>query len=227
LARWDVGVIERRLLSADNYRLQQTEVQLPSGRTTGYGLGVFVYRAGDHRVIGHNGIMPGFLAENRIYPDDGAAVVVLVNAGTGYAGPATMIADELERIAIPDLPVPPAQQQQRRRPAPETANSETTRIARGLVDQLRSGRLDDARLTPDAAADLAANLADYQASLASLGDPASFTLLNRGGNDDWDASIHEARWPDRRLLITMFRDASGQVSEFQIIQPDWPDPYLP
>lgn len=162
LARWDVAVIEQRLLSPVSYRLQQTDVALPSGRTTGYGLGVYVHRVGEHRVIAHNGIAPGFQAENRIYPDDRAAVVVLVNAGDGYAAPARGIADDLERVVLPKLAPPPTEL--RSRPIPEAQNAETTRTARQLFDQLRGGRLDVALLTADSAADLTATLADYQGS---------------------------------------------------------------
>jgi CubicO group peptidase (beta-lactamase class C family) len=214
LARWDIAVIERRLLSVDSYRLQQTDVALPSGQTTGYGLGVYVRRVGEHRVIAHNGLAPGFQAENRIYPDDRAAIVVLVNAGDGYAAPAVVIGDDLARIVLPDLPDPTPEK--RSRPTPETRNAE-----------LRSGRVDGARLTADAVADLTPSVADYQTSLSPLGEPSSFLLLDRFANDGWDVSIHEARWRDRRLLVTMYRDASGKVAEFRVIQPDWPDPFLP
>ena len=68
-------------------------------------------------MISHGGAMSGYLAHNRVYPDDGAAIVVLTNGDFGSAQ--TQIADRIANLIFPD--------------AGETA------AARALFDQLRAG----------------------------------------------------------------------------------------
>jgi CubicO group peptidase (beta-lactamase class C family) len=53
----------------------------PDRRIPGMGLGFLRGREGDHRTIGHDGIMSGFLSQMDIAPDDDIGVVVLANTG--------------------------------------------------------------------------------------------------------------------------------------------------
>jgi Beta-lactamase len=50
-------------------------------RLPGMGLGFLLGQEGDRRTVGHDGIVPGFLSEMLIAPDDGVGVVVLGNTG--------------------------------------------------------------------------------------------------------------------------------------------------
>lgn len=53
----------------------------PDPRLPGMGLGFLLGREGDRRTAGHDGIVPGFLSEVLLAPDDGTGVVVLANTG--------------------------------------------------------------------------------------------------------------------------------------------------
>jgi CubicO group peptidase (beta-lactamase class C family) len=79
LARWDISLIEQKLLKPSSYRELETEVRLKSGLGTRYGLGVFMGMEGGHRAVSHGGEVSGFTAENVVFPDDGVAVVALSN----------------------------------------------------------------------------------------------------------------------------------------------------
>ena len=50
-------------------------------RLPGMGLGFLLGQEGDRRTVGHDGIVPGFLSEMLLAPDDGVGVVVLGNTG--------------------------------------------------------------------------------------------------------------------------------------------------
>ncbi|MFN2579443.1 MAG: serine hydrolase, partial [Pyrinomonadaceae bacterium] len=53
-----------------------------------YGLGVSVNSQGGHRALAHGGEVSGFTAQNVVFPDDRAAVVVLTNQdAASAAGP--------------------------------------------------------------------------------------------------------------------------------------------
>ena len=79
LARWDISIINRSLLSESSYRALETETLLTSGVGTRYGLGVDVELESQRRKLAHGGEVVGFTADNVIYPDDRTAIVVLVN----------------------------------------------------------------------------------------------------------------------------------------------------
>ena len=85
LAKWDISLINRSLLQPASYRELETEVLLDNGVGTGYGLGVSVGTTGGHRVISHSGEVSGFTAQNLVFPDDSAAVVVLTNQDAARA----------------------------------------------------------------------------------------------------------------------------------------------
>src|SRR6266496_4946171 len=79
LARWDISMIDQAVLKPTSYREMEREVQLHSGAGSKYGLGVGVSIVNGRRVISHGGEVSGFCAQNAVYPDERAAIVVLSN----------------------------------------------------------------------------------------------------------------------------------------------------
>jgi CubicO group peptidase (beta-lactamase class C family) len=55
----------------------------PDPRVPGMGLGFFRSDAGGHRVVGHEGILPGFNSALSLAPDDGIGVIALTNGSSG------------------------------------------------------------------------------------------------------------------------------------------------
>ena len=79
LAKWNVSVMDQKLLKPASYAEMERAVLLTNGVASAYGLGVSVASVNGHRAIGHGGEVSGFTATNVIFPDDRAAVTVLVN----------------------------------------------------------------------------------------------------------------------------------------------------
>jgi CubicO group peptidase (beta-lactamase class C family) len=67
----------------------------PDPRLPGRGLGFFRSDAGGHRVVGHDGVLPGFNAELLVAPDDGVGVFALTN---GSPGAHEWLGIELDRL---------------------------------------------------------------------------------------------------------------------------------
>ena len=196
LARWDIGVIERRVLKPASYAVQQTDVKLAGGSSSHYGLGVDVGAVGDHRMISHGGEATGFLTENRIFPDDRAAVAVEVNADFGNAQGA--IADAVDAVLFPD--------------------ADATRDARMLYDQLRSGTLDRTKLTANANYYFTPTaVADFKASLAPLGEPASFVQSSKKLRGGFTAEVYRVTFPGRTLRVVLRAEpGGGKVEQFMV-----------
>jgi CubicO group peptidase (beta-lactamase class C family) len=55
----------------------------PDPRLPGMGLAFFRGDAGGHRVVGHEGILPGFNSQLSLAPDDGVGVIALTNGSRG------------------------------------------------------------------------------------------------------------------------------------------------
>lgn len=218
LAKWDIGVLRHRLLSAKTYAEQQTAAPLPNGRAAPYGLGVFVDQVAGHRRVDHPGSEHGFLTENRIYPDDDAAIVVMVNGDFGNAQ--ADIADEVEHLILA-LPAPPKRDPRRVRPNVDLAiRPQDLTLARSLVDQLATGTLDRSLLTADANGYFSpAVLADYRDSLRPLGAPAAFERLQSAQIAGQEVSTYRLMWADQWLAAILRRDPDGRVASFKIYAP--------
>ena len=161
LALWNQALIEQALLAEDSYRTMWEPVVVRAGR--GYGLGVFVRRGEERLEIAHTGQICGFLADNRVYPDEGIAITVLCNSDSGAA--ASDLADRLGHLVL------------------EPKGCEA--IIRRLLNRLRNEDLDPAALGPTALAYFdPPTRAAYRETLLSLGEPRVFRLreeINRGG----------------------------------------------
>jgi D-alanyl-D-alanine carboxypeptidase len=218
LAKWDIGMLHHGLLSAKSYAAQQTAVALTDGKSAPYGLGVFVDKLGEHRRVYHPGSEHGFLTENRVYPDDDAAVVVMVNGDFGNAQ--ADIADQIERLIF-DLPTPPKRNPRRPRPnVDEAVRPEDLALAHKLVDQLASGTLDRSLLTSDVNSYFSpAVLSDYRDSLEPLGAPEAFERLESNRTGGQDASIYRLMWANEWLVAVLRRDPDGRVASFKIYAP--------
>src|SRR5437016_1419997 len=77
LARWDISIIDQKVLKPASYRELGTEIVLKNGVGTQYGLGVSVGSQGSHRFLSHGGEVSGFTAQNMVFPDDRVAIVAL------------------------------------------------------------------------------------------------------------------------------------------------------
>ena len=197
-AKWSLARIDRRLLTTPSWAEQEREATLTGGAGTRYGLGVFTDTVAGHKRIHHGGAAVGFLSEERVYPDDRAAVLVFVNADFGDAH--GVIADRIEAMLLGSDP--------------------DTAAARALFDQLRQGRPDRSRYTANFNAWLTPQVVtDHRESLGALGEPESFTRLGprrlRGG---FTAERFVVRYPGRTLTISLRAEPQpgGRVEEFLV-----------
>ena len=200
LARWDVAMIERRLLKPASYDAQQTDTVLTGDRTAGYGLGVSIGTGNGRRMISHGGAMSGYLAENRVYPDERAAIVVLTNGDFGSAQ--TAIADRIATLLFPD--------------ADETA------AARSIFDGLRRGRIDRRKFTPNGSAYFTRQaVADFASSLGRLGAPESFVRASKRMRGGMTSEVYNIVYADgRRLRLVMRALPDGKVEQFMVSRVD-------
>ena len=197
LALWDESLIAQSLLRPESYKEMFTEVRLKSGEGTHYGLGVEVRDRSGHRSIEHSGEVSGFVSDNEVLIDDGAAVAVLTNQDA--IGAAGVIARLVAPI-VAGYPLAPAEQQ-------------ALDIYRGL----QQGRIDRSLLAPNLNDYFSPEaLADFQSSLAPLGEPLTLrqTQTEPRGGMTFRAFI--IVYPGRRLNLTTYTYPDGKLEQYLI-----------
>lgn len=200
LARWDVSLIEGRLLGAAGYRALTTEVLLSSGVGTGYGLGVDVKLESGRRVLAHGGAVSGFTAENRVYPDERAAIVVLTNQDSGNL-PGT-IADQIREILfVADSP----------------ADTQKLAQVREIFADLQRGTIKRSLLTANANDYFSATaLADFKAGLGPLGTPKEFELKRQGVRGGFVTRAYLVKLAKTTLEVVTRATPEGKFEEYQV-----------
>ena len=200
LAKWDISIIDRSLLSPESYRQLETEVLLKNGVGTHYGLGVSVGMMDGHRVVSHSGEVSGFTAYNLVFPDDSAAVVVLTNQDASPAAGA--IGTKIARMLF------------------ETQDTETamrTAQAREIFAGLQRGTIDRSLFTSDANfyfSDLA--LKDFESSLGSLGTPRDFVQTAQQLRGGMLERSFRVGFENHTLRVWTYQMPDGKLEQYQV-----------
>jgi CubicO group peptidase (beta-lactamase class C family) len=200
LARWNISLMNRTVLSADSYRELETEVLLNNGAGTDYALGLDVVMDRQRRKLAHDGEVAGFTALNVVYPDDGVAIVVLTNLMASHAPEqlATRIADIVFEHA-------------------DATDAARTAQAQAIYEGLRAGRIDRSLFSPNANAYFTAQaLADFQGSLGPLGAPKEFKHVRTWQRGGMTGRSYHAVYPDRKLRVWTYERPDGRLEQFQV-----------
>jgi CubicO group peptidase (beta-lactamase class C family) len=88
LARWDLALMDGRILKPESYRVMTTARLLSSGKSANYACGLSVGQQESETLLRHGGAVSGFLAYNTAIPRTKSAVVVLAN--TDHVSPASL-----------------------------------------------------------------------------------------------------------------------------------------
>lgn len=200
LARWDISVIDQRILTPASYRTQQTTMLLSNGTSSGYGLGVDVGVQNGHRLISHTGEVSGFTAANMIFPDDSVAVVVLTNMdATGASG---QIGNRIAPMLFTTV---------------DQGTEAAVAQARGIFAGLQHGTIDRTLFSDNANAyfsDLA--LGDFASSLGPLGAPTDFAQTSQSLRGGMVFRAFRIRAGGKTLSLSTFTLPDGKLEQYQI-----------
>jgi D-alanyl-D-alanine carboxypeptidase len=202
LARWDIALIEHRLMSAASYKRFESETVLTNGLGTQYGLGVSVRSDSGRRTISHGGEVSGFTATNTVYPDDRLAVAVLTNQDAANASSA--IARKLAKLALQDANTVSRLEQ-----------------ARQIFAELQHGTVNRALFTDNANSYFTDQaLKDFASSLGPLGTPKEFTQTNQALRGGMTLRVYEAKFADKTLRAWTYEMPDGKLEQYQIAVAD-------
>jgi D-alanyl-D-alanine carboxypeptidase len=201
LARWDVSLIEHKLLTPRSLDTMMTPVRLANGAPTGYALGVGVSDANGHPRLAHGGAVSGFVSLNTVWPDAKAAVVVFANMD-GSSAPGS-ITSQIAPLLLAEAEDPQAARQ--------------LELARRIFSGLQEGKIDRTLLDPDADAYFTPQvLSDAAAGLGPLGVPESFRQTSVGLRGGMTYRNFQIGFQGRSLHLSTFTTADGKLAQYLI-----------
>jgi len=204
LAKWDISLINQKLLNPSSYLALETEVLLKNGLGTHYGLGLDVNSEFGHRAISHGGEVSGFTAENMVFPDDRAAVVVLTNLDAAQASGA------ITRAIAPLLLA-----------SDDPATAEKLAQARKIFEGLQHGTMDRSLFTSNANFyfdDQA--LKDFSSSLGPLGSPEEFVQTRQSLRGGMQLRVYSVKFPKLTLRVWTYEMPDGKLEQYQLAAQD-------
>lgn len=200
LAKWDISIMDQKLMKPASYHELGTEVLLKNGLSTHYGLGVDVNSQAGHRALSHGGEVSGFTAQNIVFPDDRAAVVVLTNQDAASASGAIASGIAPLLFATTD-PATPAKLEQ----------------AKKIFEGLQHGTVDHSLFTDNANSYFSEQaLKDFASGLAPLGTPQSFVQASQGLRGGMTLRVYIIRFPQKSLRAWTYEMPDGKLEQYQI-----------
>jgi CubicO group peptidase (beta-lactamase class C family) len=197
LALWDITLMQQSVLKPTSYKEMFSTIKLKDGKDTQYGLGVFVSERDGHRVIEHSGEVTGFVSDNIVLPDDGVAVAVTTNHMASGAG---QIA-QLVAAAV-------------------TGNAHQTdaeKQALSIYHDLQKGTIDRSLLAQNLNDYFdAQTVADFQSSLAPLGEPLTFKQSSESLRGGMTFRLFQIVYPGKRLRLTTYTYPDGKLEQYLI-----------
>ena len=200
LAKWDISIIDQKLMKPASYRDFETEVVLKNGVGTRYGLGVDVAMESGHRTLSHGGEVSGFTAENTVFPDEHAAIVVLTNQDA--VGAAGNISHGIGPLLLA---------------SEDPATPEKLAQAHKIFDGLQHGTIDRSLFTDNANSYFSEQaLKDFATGLGLLGAPQEFREVHQGLRGGMKLRVYEIRFPSQALRAWTYEMPDGKLEQYQI-----------
>jgi D-alanyl-D-alanine carboxypeptidase len=204
LAKWNISMIDQKLLRPASYRELEREAQLNNGLGTRYGLGVSLAMEAGHRAVSHGGEVSGFVSESIVFPDDRVSVVALTNQDASSA------AGDIAHGIVPLL-----------FEQTDPATPEKLEQAKKIFEGLQHGTIDRSLFSDNANAYFSEQaLQDFASGLSSLGTPKQFTQVRQGLRGGMTLRVYILRFEKQTLRAWSYELPNGKLEQFQIAVQD-------
>src|SRR5690242_6664920 len=204
LAKWNISIMDQKLLRPASYRELEREVQLNNGLGTRYGLGVSLGMEAGHRAVSHGGEVSGFVSESIVFPDERVSVVALTNQDASTA------ADDIAHGIVPLL----FEQN-------DPATPEKLDQAKKIFAGLQHGNIDRSLFSDNANAYFSEQaLQDFATGLGPLGPPRQFVQVRQGLRGGMTLRIYLVRFDKQTLRAWTYELPNGKLEQYQIAVQD-------
>jgi hypothetical protein len=204
IGKWDISVMNHKLLKPSSYRLFETAALLSNGLATNYALGNGITRKAERLAIYSLGDVSGFSAENTIFPEDHIAIAVLTNMD---AGAPPDISNGIVSLLFP------------KKSEPDPAAPQKLEQARRIFGSLQHGTLDRSLFTEDANNYFSEQaLQDFASSLNPLGNPQEFVATEYSVANGLSFRDYRIKFANLTLVAHTIEDQRGKLEQYSIEQ---------
>jgi hypothetical protein len=216
-ARWEAGVVGRKMLKPESWAQIAQPALLANGATYPYGFGWFLERSAGQEIWRHSGSWQGFQAFIIRYLGDELTIVALANSDSARP---VRIVRHVAGMLDPKL----AQAQG----VPiDDRNPQVTQRLKGLMQQIAAGTTHPADFAFIPKQDLAEMMSGYRKTLQSLGSLQEIALFARNESGD-PAYRYRLRYDKGVLEVNLSYAANGKIEGLTFIPAeDWNEPIQP
>jgi D-alanyl-D-alanine carboxypeptidase len=210
LARWDLGLMEGKVLKPESYRLMTTPRRLSGGKSKDYGCGLHVVERDGETLLMHGGAVSGFLAVNAMIPRTKSAVILLANSE--HLDPSALhrtvfnllLKDQARREA-PEVP-------KVRGPSPkEAALAFLHQMQEGKVDRDQLGEEFNVFLTDE-------RLRAAAPRLKALGEPETVEVEQVRERGGMEVAVIRFTFKNAVLKGSLYRTPDGKIQQLLFIK---------
>jgi D-alanyl-D-alanine carboxypeptidase len=203
MVKWDVALMNGKVLKPESYRLLTTNRLLNNGSATGYCCGLHEKEVQGESVFFHDGEAAGFLSHSEFVPSTQSALFITVNTDS------VSLDDLAEHMELLLLPVGG------RSPVPKIDGAEPIAVATQLFAAFQQGKIDRTLLGSDFNAYLTPEKLDLaSSSFKKLGELKSVELVVNRERGGMAHSTLEFKFERTDYLCDLYRTPDGIVQEF-------------
>jgi D-alanyl-D-alanine carboxypeptidase len=224
IARWDMALIEGRVLKPMSWDLMTRPRMLANGKSSNYGCGLSVGTRDGLTVFTHGGAVSGFIARNTFVPQTRSAVVVMINDEDGPL--ANAIVERAMAAVLParaaNLPVTtgPSAAREDRGQIPRVAGPDPGKQASALFKALQAGTLDRSGLGDEYSAFVTdAKVRAASRELKPFGGPTGISVRSVAERGGMEVSSVRLTFGSGALDGLMYRSPDGKVQEYLLFRP--------
>jgi D-alanyl-D-alanine carboxypeptidase len=201
LVKWDMALIDGRVLNAESYALMTQPRKLAEGRVREYGCGIGVKIISNTIILAHEGAVSGFQAWNVVVPATHSAVVILSNCEEWDA--VDNLKEALAKIIMPGPPW-----------VPDIAGPDAGQAAMDFFRSLQSGRIDRSQLGEEFSRFLGEEkVRDASVRLRKLGAPVRAEIQNRSERGGMEVADIRLICKQGAISALIYRTPDGKIQE--------------
>lgn len=207
LAKWDLALVDGKVLKPESFRLMATPRTLASGASGGYGCGLSISRVRGQTVLAHNGAVAGFYALNATVPATRSAVILFSNLDS-YEAVDTIY----QRLMAALVATPP------KTATPTIAGPAPADAMKAMFLALQAGKVDRAQLGEEYSAYLTdAKIRGASERLKAYGEPSKVNVDSVAERGGMEVSRVTFSFASGTLKGLMYRTPDGKVQQFFVL----------
>jgi D-alanyl-D-alanine carboxypeptidase len=205
LAKWDLALMEGKVLKPESFQTMTTARKLSDGRTKAYGCGLGILERDGEKILQHSGAVSGFLAFNAMLPRTKSALILLSNCDHVDAGSLhnELLALLLKSVAG-DTPLIPTIDGA---PAKETALKLLHLLQSGEIERDALGEDYSKFLTPE-------RVKAAKERLQALGEPEKIEVESTYERGGMEVALIRFTFKNVKVKAYLYRTPNGKIQEF-------------